>query len=808
MGSGEIQSDDVLEVVFASDRVGVAILDGELRYVRINRLLAAVNQRSIADHIGRTVEEVVGDAVPALTASLQRVLESGEPILDAALGEERVRLRMSVHPTRARDALVVLCVQDHEAERDSTLRERLELELTLSRVAARLVAAGSEDLDVAIEVALAEVGRIQGVERVTVHRVDAAARVAEVTHAWHGDAPTLRSWPVGHVHEIEGDWFVDRLLEGRPIVLDDLDALPLDAAASRSQVEREGLGAMVVAPLAPAGRLIGAVVFASSRPRRWAHPFAARVGLFSEILAGAIARQRLEREAARRAELDELLRELAESFVERPFGNPSGVLDRICKALGMLRIHVFEVDWATRVGILLQDGGAPGHFRAGERRRFEELAPPLMHREPTDASIVYVREDEMTPENAAHWRANGIGAALVVPLMVDGSARGTLGFSARSRADFTPEFLERVALLRGLFSTALARAQSERAREATLAELEALKSRAERERDYLRQELGGNRELVYVSARMREVIDRLDAVAETPATVLLVGETGVGKELLARALHARSDRRNGPLIKVNCASVPAELFESEFFGHVRGAFTGAHRDRRGRFELADGGTLFLDEVGEIPMALQSKLLRVLQEGELERVGDDRTLRVDVRVVAATNRDLEAEIEAGRFRRDLYYRLSVFPLTIPPLRERTDDIPRLARAFLHEHSARLGRRGLTLRDADLARLCAYSWPGNVRELSHVIERAVILSTSPPLRLDLGPQLEAQASERPATILTADELRALERANILAALEASPKIAGPGGAAERLGMNPSTLRDRMLSLGITRRGRRAR
>jgi formate hydrogenlyase transcriptional activator len=296
--------------------------------------------------------------------------------------------------------------------------------------------------------------------------------------------------------------------------------------------------------------------------------------------------------------------------------------------------------------------------------------------------------------------------------------------------------------------------------------------------------------------------------------VLIRGESGVGKELFARAIHERSRRHAGPLVKVNCASVPKELFESEFFGHVRGAFTGAIKDRVGRFELADGGTLFLDEVGDIPLELQAKLLRVLQESEFERVGDDRTRKVDVRIVAATNRNLEADVLAGQFRQDLYYRLSVFPLEIAPLRQRKRDIVPLAEHFLRACSHKLGRADLTFDDAQRRLLVAYDWPGNVRELQHVIERAGILSATPPLQLEralsVGAAAPVAAPVKPVKpgdggqpILTESDLRNLERDSIVAALErAAGRIAGPGGAAKLLGVRPSTLRDRMKALGIQR------
>jgi PAS domain S-box-containing protein len=340
--------------------------------------------------------------------------------------------------------------------------------------------------------------------------------------------------------------------------------------------------------------------------------------------------------------------------------------------------------------------------------------------------------------------------------------------------------------------------------------IESLLSEAESLREELRA-LGAFAPILGSSAALLSTLRELENVAATDTTVLLLGETGTGKELFARALHAGSPRAQKPLIKVNCGAMPANLIESELFGHERGAFTGATSRREGRFALAHGGTLFLDEIGELPLELQPKLLRVLQESEFEPVGSSRTLKVDVRVVAATNRDLAARVRDGTFREDLYYRLNVFPIRIPPLRERNGDIAELAQAFVDRFCQRFGRRLAPLSENTLARLAAYSWPGNVRELANVVERGVIISKGGSFDIDRAlvdsaardstPQPAAAAN--PARILSVRELEELERANIVRALEASGwKVAGGQGAAALLGMNPSTLNSRMRALGISR------
>jgi transcriptional regulator with GAF, ATPase, and Fis domain len=355
------------------------------------------------------------------------------------------------------------------------------------------------------------------------------------------------------------------------------------------------------------------------------------------------------------------------------------------------------------------------------------------------------------------------------------------------------------------------RRRTERELRRTLGENARLREELERERDYLREEVNvamNFGHIVGTSPALRRMMKKVEAVAETPASVLVQGESGVGKELVAHAIHVQSSRADRPLVKVNCASIPKELFESEFFGHVKGAFTGAYRDRIGRFQLADGGTIFLDEISEIPVDLQGKLLRVLQESEFERVGDDVTRSVDVRVIAATNRNLEQLIVDGEFREDLFYRLSVFPIDVPALRERGEDVVQLAQHFLEQTCTDFGRTVLTLTRAQAENLRAYSWPGNVRELKNVIERAVILSSGKVLRLDLsmpGLKLDiddvADAVVASNEVLTEKDMRDFQKNNIVKALKrANWKVSGVGGAAELLGVRPTTLADRIRTYKI--------
>ena len=338
-----------------------------------------------------------------------------------------------------------------------------------------------------------------------------------------------------------------------------------------------------------------------------------------------------------------------------------------------------------------------------------------------------------------------------------------------------------------------------------LNEVEHLKTRLEMENAYLQEELSSefnHHQMVGRSHAILSVLQKIELVAPSDATVLISGESGTGKELIARAIHDLSQRSQRSLIRVNCAAIPSELFESEFFGHIRGAFTGATSDRPGRFELADGGTLFLDEVGEIPLALQGKLLRVIQEQQYERIGEATTRHVDVRIIAATNRDLKALVEQGKFREDLYFRLNVFPIESIPLRKRKGDIPLLAQHFLQRASTRANKPGLKISFSELEKLQNYAWPGNIRELENIIERQVILAQGNTLRFDdLSPSSQRvndvlQPRDEAQPLLTDDDFKSREKQNLIAALKlCHGKVSGHGGAAAMLNIKPTTLASRL-------------
>jgi formate hydrogenlyase transcriptional activator len=415
-------------------------------------------------------------------------------------------------------------------------------------------------------------------------------------------------------------------------------------------------------------------------------------------------------------------------------------------------------------------------------------------------AIVLGRSDLEQSESTVSKRlvAAGVQTACCVPLLLRDRPLGALNVGSLHAGAFSPEDAALLSEVGKQIALAVANSMAYQ-------EIAGLKDKLAKEKLYLEEEIQtayNFEEIVGDSRTLKQVLKQVQTVAKTDSTVLILGETGSGKELIARALHNLSDRRERTFVKLNCAAIPTGLLESELFGHEKGAFTGAIATKMGRFELADRGTLFLDEVGEIPLELQVKLLRVLQEQEFERLGSTRTIRVNVRVVAATNRDLSRMVDERKFRSDLYYRLKVFPVTVPPLRERADDIPLLVRHFAQKFAARMKKHVETIPAEAMKVLQAYPWPGNIRELENFIERAVILSMGSDLFVPLG-ELKAPAQSLPRGNGSVATLEDAEREHILKALsETDWVIGGAAGAATKLGMKRTTLQSKMQKLGISR------
>ncbi|MGB0036691.1 MAG: sigma 54-interacting transcriptional regulator [Candidatus Acidiferrales bacterium] len=452
------------------------------------------------------------------------------------------------------------------------------------------------------------------------------------------------------------------------------------------------------------------------------------------------------------------------------------------------------------------------HFRVGmEFDRKDSISAWVF-----DQQRAVVRRDlerEQKYPNDRRVLTEGIYSDCVIPLIVGGKSIGTLCVGSTKRNEYSEANLEILQEVGNQVALAVANMQS-------YEEIAELKARLEKENVYLQEEIRTDHnfeEITGNSPALLAVLRKVEQVAPTDSTVLIYGETGTGKELIARAIHDRSARKSRPLVKVNCSAISAGLVESELFGHVKGAFTGALERHIGRFELADGGTIFLDEIGELPLGTQVKLLRVLQEREFEPVGSSRPVRVDVRVIAATNRNLQESIRTGEFRSDFFYRLNVFPIDVPPLRERRSDIPQLAMFFLARFAKKLGKDIQSVPRSTVDQLVSYSWPGNVRELQNVIERAVILSHNSVLGLEpnlvpvLSPADSSAIGDTPSDAAqppslsppTPPTLEEVERAHIVAVLNQTQGIVeGPRGAARILGLHPNTLRHRLRKLGLKR------
>jgi formate hydrogenlyase transcriptional activator len=473
----------------------------------------------------------------------------------------------------------------------------------------------------------------------------------------------------------------------------------------------------------------------------------------------------------------------------------------ICRADGTA--NPSPASGVKRLHLNADAGSLRGAFADQHALELDSPSPPTKvarERKPflTNDLVEAVR-GKVPPELVQFYETTGVVAAGAQPLEFRGELMGVIGMISQRR--FDPQEFELLGIFADQAAVAIKSAH-------LFAQLERYKERLQIENAYLQEEIRTERgfeEIIGRSPALRAVLRRVTQVAGVETTVLLTGETGTGKELIARAIHALSPRKNRPMIKINCGAIPQGVVESELFGHERGAFTGALQRRIGRFELADKGTLFMDEVGELPLDTQVKLLRVLQEQEFERLGGGRPIQVDVRVVAATNRDLDVEIAHSRFRNDLYYRLNVFPIRVPPLRERPDDIPALVRHFLAHFERKLAKplRGVT--PEGMRQLQDYPWPGNIRELQNVLERAGVLARGPIV--DVTASLGAADQPATGTLPVADEriltLDEHEQQQIRRALdEAGGRIHGPGGAAAMLGLNASTLRSRMERHGMTK------
>ena len=544
-------------------------------------------------------------------------------------------------------------------------------------------------------------------------------------------------------------------------------------------------------------------IFDSGSPRfDLAGRFLGYIGSCIDITDQELSKQAL----AEQLKFETMLAEISARFISLPADQLDGRIGeaqkRICETLGLDRSGLAQISAENNKLVITHSWAADG---------FEPL--PILTQDDfpwmtrtllSGQRVSFARVDDL-PEEAAKDKETfhllGPESNATFPLSAGGKNIGVLGFgSLRAEREWSAPLLDRLGMAAQIFANALSRARAERELNEAYNEIEELKQRLEKENVYLQEEVKlehNHHEVIGDSEGIRRVLREVEQVAPTDSTVLVLGETGTGKELIARTIHEYSRRKGRIMVKVNCAALPATLIESELFGREKGAFTGALTREMGRFELASGSTILLDEVGELPIELQSKLLRVLQEGEFERLGSSKTIKVDTRVIAATSRNLTQAVREGKFREDLFYRLNVFPITIPPLRERQEDIPPLVWHFLGHLCQRMGRSIESIHGATMDAFKSYSWPGNVRELRNVIERFLITTTGTVFRAKLPPIEAAEAGARPETF------EEVERNHLLRILEmVGWRIRGEGGAAQILAMKPTTLESRMQKLGISR------
>ncbi|MBN1142023.1 MAG: sigma 54-interacting transcriptional regulator [Deltaproteobacteria bacterium] len=637
------------------------------------------------------------------------------------------------------------------------LVELVNLQILTAAISARIVQVSSEDLNSEILHALKEVFVLLGVDRGGLLEVSENSLVVKISHAWYDEGVDEVSREINHVDLFP--WAFEKIIvRGETLVLVNLEDLPEQANVDRQSYEFFRIKSALTIPLFIGSRVHHLFVVNSlKRERDWPSGIISSLRLLGEIFVSALHRSEAEQELQRTKERLDMAADSA--------------------GAGLWELNLDHGYFWVTVKSLELFGFEPGtklHFS-----RFLETVHGDDHKRIAEAiEIVCRTRKEMSVEYRVPGPKGQMRWMMSQGRLLDGrngEPQRIMGVTL----DITPRKLMEQRL------------------QEQFQEIQKLRERLEQENTYLRQEVSLDRErhgFLSDSDCMRAVISHVEQVAGTDSTVLVQGETGTGKELVAQSIHRLSKRGSHLMVKVNCAALPSALVESELFGREKGAFTGALNRQVGRFELAHGSTLFLDEISEMPLETQAKLLRVLQEGEFERLGSARTIKVDVRIIAATNRNLLEEVGKGHFRRDLFYRLNVFPIHIPPLREHPEDVPQLVWGFVNEFGQRMGKKISRIAGRDMEWLKAYSWPGNIRELRNVIEHAMIVSKGDTLELQQPSNVLPQQTS-PVT------LEEMERQHILATLKTTQgRIKGRGGAAERLGIKPSTLYSRMRKLGV--------
>jgi PAS domain S-box-containing protein len=631
----------------------------------------------------------------------------------------------------------------------------LEFETLLAEVSTRFVNLPAGEVDGEIENGLERIVATSDVDRATLYQFSKDGKELRATHSWAAEG-------IGRVPEVAAEerwpYAVGVLRRGETWQFSSLEEIPREAEGERRYFDAEGIRSGLAIPLQIGEQLVGAlsmVAFRSERP--WPTELVNRLRTLGEVFANVLIRKRFEEDLS----------------AEKQFS--ASVIESLPGLFFMMDRESRYIRWNKNIEDLM------GYSA--------EVLPNTLA-----LSTVSPRDREKATKAVEEGFEKGQTTIEYMQIMKGGREVPHLATAKRASIGGKDYLL-------GLNIDISARREAEDALRKAYSEIESLKEQLQSDYTYLKEEIDldhNPEQIIGQSKALKYVLFKVKQIASTDTTVLILGETGSGKELLARAIHSGSPRHDRPMVKVNCAVLPANLIESELFGHEKGAFTGAHTRQAGRFEVANGTTLFLDEIGELPLELQAKLLRVIEHGEFERLGSTHTIKVDVRVISATNRNLEEEVRKGRFREDLWYRLSVFPITVPPLRERREDIPILVQSFVNRLEKKIGREIRTIPKKTMEALQEYPWPGNIRELENVIERAVISSTGSSLRLADRLASSDQGKGKKHVMRALEEV---EREHILLVLEETNwRISGDKGAARILGLHHNTLRGRMTKLGI--------
>jgi len=691
-------------------------------------------------------------------------------------------------------------------------KARLRFETLLSGISGRFAKVPPDRIDREIEGALREIAVFFDVDRCAMLEVRPDPRFVQATHVCCTEG--IEHLPDEMDLAALFPWSHERLIrQGQPVLFERLAELPPEAEQDRQSWAEAGIRSCLHIPIF-IGEGVRYVLVLQSMRDEHALPeeYIPYLRLFGGILVNALEHgqevEALEKAMAERLSFETVLAETSARFVNLPAeqidSEIEGVQRLLCERLGLDVSALWQWSAETPHYLLLTHNyRPPGSPPLPGRFDADEFFPWGL--EQVKAGRWFTVCTEHAPPEAARdqatWRQLGIKSSLCFPLSAGGRAPlGALSFDdMQEERTWSEPLVRSLQLVAQTIANALVRKHTDEELKKSYQEIKQLKDRLQLESAYLQKELksvGSYGEIVGQSEGLREVLAKAEQVARTDASVLITGETGTGKELIARAIHSSSKRKSHPMVVVNCASLPPGLVESELFGRERGAYTGALTKQAGRFEVAHGSTLFLDEIAEVPLELQAKLLRVLEDGKFERLGSPKTIRADVRLIAATHHDLAEDVRKGTFREDLYYRINVFPIEVPPLRERIEDVPMLVWAFVHEFTEKMGKRIQSIPKKTMNALQEYPWPGNIRELRNVIEHAVILSPGDVLDVRVPKTKNAE----PSRILTRKEM---EAQHILEVLERTGwRVKGPNGAAEKLGMKPTTLYSMMNRLGVSR------